>query len=102
MTTLENFADKVRNDTQRASKLKRAIEWLDRCGDHQAVKEASVSVDTKFGSGVAGYTDAMTLINDSLLFELRATIAAVRQGAEDELNRIETRYAPLMSQGGDS
>lgn len=102
MSDLESFASKVRTDTARAAQLKRAVDWLD-AGDNQArVREAGVSVGTKIGSGVAGYSDAMTLINDKLLGDLPATLAAVRAEAAIELRAIEERYEPLMSQGGDA
>lgn len=101
MSTLETFADKVRNDTQRASQLKRAIDWLDRCGDSDTAVGSGISVNAKVGGSVAGYTDAMTLINEKLQAALPAVFVAVRQDAATELRSIEERYAPLMSQRGD-
>jgi hypothetical protein len=103
--TIDELAEQIRKDASRVRELEKALHWL--TGADEAVAEASASIEVRpnvGGSAYGGY-EAATEISSHYASLYPQAIAIVRDICQSELDRIRSRYLPLLmpvSQGSEA
>lgn len=98
MTDLATLAQTVRNDSFRLAALTNAVDWISAIGTSVSVDDFTVSVQTRQGSKAEGYDNAMSAIAEHMRICINQFVVDTLASATAEINQLNTKYAPLLSQ----